>query len=640
MRLTIAGILFAGLCGCAGTLDVEVAAAPVPAPETSFVAGFAKGDITPPPGMPTFGYSLTGQVGQGFRHRLEVRAAYFAAPNGERWSMAVVDLGAVSLLLHHSVVARLPAACGISVDRLTLSATHTHAGPGASFGCHYFNHFGATTPGFDEAWIEWLSGRIARTITEAFEARTAATIAVGTEEIVGLTHNRSLEAHLHNPEVSAQPVPPTADSAINPSATIVRVDRQDGLPLGMIASFAIHGTVLGPKIDLYHGDVHGVAARCLESRVADPGFVALLANGDEGDVRPNRTTETERSFEGARSLGEDLAARIHARYQALATPGEATLVVRADELDLELASEGPAPRPCSSALVGAPVIGGSEEGGVEGDAFKEGTRRCSPGSCQGWKKAALGPLQGVFLGADSFPRRTMVQAIRLGSAAFLALPGEMTVMMGRRLRAEVRAASGEPGDLRAWAILGLSNDFISYFATPEEYDAQHYEGASTLYGRESGPYLARELARVARQWTEPSPAPRVGTWSFPVGLRASFLPTDGGTPEGAPLISGFQVGPLPTLRVEFVTSGASPYSHRSPWLRIRTSDPSGHVSDDRGLDFEVRRRSWNESGPHATWTVQWYPPEGWPPGRSVLEWLTPDGEVEASLEFSLPGGQS
>jgi hypothetical protein len=79
-------------------------------------------------------------------------------------------------------------------------------------------------------------------------------------------------------------------------------------------------------------------------------------------------------------------------------------------------------------------------------------------------------------------------------------------------------------------LVGLANEYIGYFATPEEYDLQHYEGAMTLYGAASGPFLAQRVAGLASLGANQPEAPKA--WSTPwldpycPGKRESFEPKD------------------------------------------------------------------------------------------------------------------
>ena len=72
-------------------------------------------------------------------------------------------------------------------------------------------------------------------------------------------------------------------------------------------------------------------------------------------------------------------------------------------------------------------------------------------------------------------------------------------------------------------LSGLTNGYSSYTATPEEYDACHYEGSFTLFGRRQGPLyrdiavaVAKALLEGAEYAGDPEPAYRVdSSGSYP-----------------------------------------------------------------------------------------------------------------------------
>merc|ERR1719229_1688793 len=73
--------------------------------------------------------------------------------------------------------------------------------------------------------------------------------------------------------------------------------------------------------------------------------------------------------------------------------------------------------------------------------------------------------------------------IRIGDLFLLALPGEFTTMSGRRIRAQITATLKANGIANPVVVLcGPSNTYTHYITTYEEYQAQRYEAASTIYG--------------------------------------------------------------------------------------------------------------------------------------------------------------
>jgi len=87
------------------------------------------------------------------------------------------------------------------------------------------------------------------------------------------------------------------------------------------------------------------------------------------------------------------------------------------------------------------------------------------------------------------PRVLPFQIIRLGNVFILSAPSELTTMAGRRLRNAIRTVLESdkkklvvPGQKIHIVISGLTNTYSSYVTTYEEYQAQRYEAASTIFG--------------------------------------------------------------------------------------------------------------------------------------------------------------
>ncbi len=313
--------LAAFLAGCFGpaiSLPVPPPPAPGAVPVTGkFAAGFGRVDITPPPELGLFGSGPEGKKAQGYRLRLYARAMVLDDGRGGRLALVVADLPHISALLHRKVATLTARADSIAIppDRLILSATHTHSGPGHFYESGQYNASASSVPGYDTVVVDSLTRRIARAIALAVRDLRPARVAWGTRDVWGLTRNRSLEAYRRNQEPARLPVPraglTAAQAAIDPRLTMLRVDVRDPatgafVPRGAFSLFAIHGTGNNSENDLYDPDIHGVAARGLEDfidRFADSirygraprnaakpflaRAVSLLANGAEGDVSPD-----------------------------------------------------------------------------------------------------------------------------------------------------------------------------------------------------------------------------------------------------------------------------------------------------------------------------------------------------------------
>jgi neutral ceramidase len=224
---------------------------------------------------------------------------------GERVAFLVADLAHVSPTLHRMTAARVESETGLTADRIIISATHTHAGPGHFYSERQYNGFGSSVPGYDTAVVNYLVRAFSDAILEANGTLSPARAAWGQLAIFGFTRNRSYPAWLENkPEWTLPfPVPPGLDPvhrAVDPTWTLLRVDQQDRdgqyQPAGAFSIFAIHGTANPPDGDLIDADIHGALERGLERhmdarRGLARGFrtqaVHLVANGTEGDVSPD-----------------------------------------------------------------------------------------------------------------------------------------------------------------------------------------------------------------------------------------------------------------------------------------------------------------------------------------------------------------
>jgi hypothetical protein len=162
----------------------------------------------------------------------------------------------------------------------------------------------------------------------------------------------------------------------------------------------------------------------------------------------------------------------------------------------------------STATPGLPLFTGSEEGrGPLYDLTQvpfEG--KASPvddpaDPAQGHKI----PVPTGALGGGGTPTAVPLTVAQVGERLVATVPGEMTVFMGRMLRNALKAAAQGHG-IKEVQLSGLANEYLSYFVTPQEYDAQHYEGGSTMYGRESSIFVMEQLQALTRALVTDKPA--------------------------------------------------------------------------------------------------------------------------------------
>jgi Neutral/alkaline non-lysosomal ceramidase, N-terminal len=94
------------------------------------------------------------------------------------------------------------------------------------------------------------------------------------------------------------------------------------------------------------------------------------------------------------------------------------------------------------------------------------------------------------------PHIIPMQMLQIGQLSVVGVPAEFTTVAGRRLKRIVQDSLGHPGALVA--ISNYANAYSGYVTTEEEYGAQHYEGASTLYGPHTLEAYLQEIGKLAR----------------------------------------------------------------------------------------------------------------------------------------------
>ncbi len=499
--------------------------AAVPA-DARLKAGAGRADITPPTGYYLMGWVRSDAQAAGQFTRLFARAIVMAQ-GGRKVALVAADLGFVPAGLVADVAERLERR-GFGDESIVISASHTHSAPAGYANYPAFNTVAptSTTPtefeigtAADSQLYTFLVRRVTKAIARADRDRAAAVAGWGQTKLYGVTENRSIEAHLanHGQSVEFGQGSPDMDPegprhTIDPDVNVLRVDKLAGdrqIPIGIWSTFANHGTVVKPTFPFYNADHHAAAARVAEAAIRRRGnvprgqeVVNAYGNSDEGDMTaglmfsgPAGAAEVGRReakafLEAWRRAGEGMSSRLklQTRWTIECFCGNQTASGPVDD----------------HAVVGFPFLTGSEEN--RGPLYDEtgvpfeGMRQPAGSGPQGNK------IQAVADTGTTFPDAVPLTTVRVADRAIVTVPGEMTSGMGRRLKGAAKEAVRGSG-IRRIVISGLANDFIQYFVTPEEYDRQHYEGGSTLFGRATSIFIQERLIALLQAMVAGDPAP-------------------------------------------------------------------------------------------------------------------------------------
>jgi neutral ceramidase len=498
MRLSSLSLL---LLSCTPVLREPAAPSASPVAEAAFRAGLDEVDITPQPGLSLFGHGSEGRVARGHRGRLYCRSLYAIDARGESLAWAVCDLGAISGLLHRRVAERTLETTGIGADRLILSATHTHAGPAHYFGTTSLSGpLSSTAPGFDPQLLDWLVTRIARSI-----ARAKADAMSGGEARLEwhfgrlpekATSNRSLNPHCTNPQPmgnakSACGTDEAVYEEVDDTVSVLRVGRDEKL-VGLFAVVGMHPTAVPNTNELYHADVFGIAARRLHYTLKDQPIVAI-ANGVGGDVSP---VLARQSWSEAERVGHELSASVKLVMDTPPTTRVSDL--QRAYREVTLAGSGL----CAAGALGSPFAGGSQAGRTRFYALPEaheGVKLSTPEGCHGVKRIWDDSLSA---GPWAFPRFAPMTVARLGGALMVWLPYEPSTTHGLLLRQQLEKDTRLPV-----VLVSLSNEHVQHVTTAKEYEQQHYEGASVVYGPGSSEFFVRHVNALVTGLAAPERVP-------------------------------------------------------------------------------------------------------------------------------------
>ena len=554
----------AALAAVAATLALAAPASAAP----QLKVGVGRADITPPTGYYMMGWVRSDAKAVGQHTRLWARVIVLERGN-QKVALVAEDLGGIPGGMLAEAAERV-SELGFSQRNVLDSASHTHSGPTGFFNFPTFNTVFMTINSptdfqlagdLDPQLYTFMVRRLALAIRRADANLGPGKLGWGKTQIPNLTDNRSVEAHLRNHgihedfgEGSAGQDPQGRLHTLDPDVNVLRVDKTIGgrqVPVGMWSTFADHGTVVRFQFTYYNRDHHGSATQLVENAIRRSGqvppgqeVVNVYGNSDEGDQTAglHRAGPAAADYVGRVEAKAFLRAWREAGQHMNATPVLARRWTRMCWCGQQTAA-GPV---ADEGVFGLPQFTGSEEGrgplfDVTGVPFE--SHRLPVGS---------GP-HGVKIQTPlpvDVPDAVPLMALRIGQRMIVSIPGEMTAEMGRRVRSAVVAAAGGSGVTSA-VISGLANEYVDYFTTPQEYDAQHYEGGASIFGRASGVALQEALVELTRSLVQGRPAPPPYPYDPRNGVTANAAPF----PPGAASASvATQFGPA-AWRLGYVLFG-------------------------------------------------------------------------------------
>nr|WP_245548364.1 neutral/alkaline non-lysosomal ceramidase N-terminal domain-containing protein [Gordonia araii] len=597
-----------------------------------YLVGAGKGDLTGAiAGQGMMGYSDMDQVANGLLQRTWARAFIVAdAATGKRVLFINADLACVFTSHHSTLLAELAKRYGntYNLHNVNINATHNHNSCGgtswdyayvlAAKG-HRRNSFAAEMAGLLEA------------VAQAHDSLAPGTVELGRTELHNASANRSQPAFDLNPRSDKRHFP----DKIDPQVTALRL-RRGGEVIGEITWFATHGTSLTDANFLISSDNKGYAAYLAEQR--SPGVISAHAQTNAGDMSPNLwlrkmnpggPTESNRANRVIIGRRQDRAAQ-NALGQAgpmtrTGVDASARYVTLSDiTVSGDFTPHGRTVR-TTPAMMGAAAVATSQEENTRSQLgfIHEGARNelaialgaDAVPTPEPWIADSQAPKAIMFplglLPPQPWVEQTLpIQLIRIGDLVLAAIPAEVTIVSGLRVRQVIADALRVP--LENVLVQGYSNGFSQYVTTPEEYVSQQYEGGATLFGRWTLCAYMQEFHRMAA--------------AMAAGRRLSTGPRPAGKTRPQPDLLGSQPADSPMPGHRFGDVVAAPKSRVRGGETVRASFcgayPTNRIRRGRGTAgyFAVEKRT------PAGWTVAFDDDHE----STELKWERPQGSTSAS----------
>lgn len=276
-----------------------------------FRAAVVKVDITPKTPQWLMGYGARKSTGA--REPIFHKIALFD-DGATQMCLVASDLCLYSPTVYDEVAARLKMEAGLDPRQVWWCVTHSHSTPELGPpGMYEVLLKGRSEHPWDREYYALVTKAVVDGIKQARSRLEPARLAIGT----GLSRaNINRRARDADGKISLGLNP---DGPTDRQIGLIRIERPDGSTLGLIANYAMHGTVLGPSFVQISGDGPGVVASYVEEKIGAP---MLYINGAAGNLAPIYTVQDlQRSHIGEfRVLLGDKIIEANAALRASAQP--------------------------------------------------------------------------------------------------------------------------------------------------------------------------------------------------------------------------------------------------------------------------------------------------------------------------------
>ena len=421
-------------------------------------AGFAARVITPSEGVAMAGYAARSGGAVGVHDDLYTNAAVLRHQD-QLAILISLDLLEVPDYLATRICREIHERTQIPMDAILVAATHTHSGPVVI----------ETSDARQQSVVDKIAEAAVDAALQALTALEPVKVKVGSVQVRGIAKNR-------------RTLEPSPDCDLN----FIGFYAGDELK-GCIINFPLHPTVLGAENRQITADYPGYLRRTVEE--AHPGCCVLFFNGATGNVNIGYSADASalgevynfRTFEKAAEIGGRLG---QAAIDGLESgPWQEQVVIKVRKVDVSLPLKDLPGVQELEMMISRKAREIETLRGVHTATDKREQLEISKIYLECLKDLiAAHKLEGFREAA------VPLQAVRIGSAVLLAVPGELFAELGLSIRQSRR-------DLQVF-IVGYANGSWGYLPTPEAYGQGGYEVETSLFARSMGDVLVKGAVKL------------------------------------------------------------------------------------------------------------------------------------------------
>ena len=395
-------------------------------------------DITPPLEMK---YTLGGygermnKPAEGIHDHIMAKALALKKDD-RKYLIITLDLLGIQSNVKSDLIKRLDG-MGWNMENMMLLPSHSH-GSLEMAALNSKNVLNNPNLGiFQPELLAFLIDKLEKLVKDADKNYQQVKIATGSRILEGLNRNRR------------------KDPDVDKELIVTRIDLKNGKPLALLVNWTAHPTFIGGEDMQLSAEWPGYLQNDLQDLIGQ-GVTAMYFNGSEGD-QSTMLKSDKRSYEKIQIYGKTIADKAFELYNEL--------------------------RPLEVSEFNYTYNLTKLPGHVAHPSFMK----------TGGEEYGLND-QTVTIVMDILgPGEVGLGAVRIGDLLISGIPGEMTAVLGQKVKNAVKQSG-----IKYTAIGGMANEWISYILSSDQYlHGEGYESSMSFYGPDLGEVITSGAIKAA-----------------------------------------------------------------------------------------------------------------------------------------------